>query len=391
MITASDLSILSGPVTHFMGKATAFSGAGYTIEIVAPDLGPYSENSRHDIHYLNVPMRTTLSRIAFQFKLAAFLWQRRKINEILYVRLSLAMFLPALWSVFFKKVQVVEINGNLILERSRRKYPFFLLPYVRFLYKLNFKASKGIAFLSKDLEKYFSSHYDLKNKLVDVVGVGVDASMFKPIPMASIPEDIVASYPRDLFHIGFVGYLETWQGLENLLRLASSLKMDNIPFQITIIGEGPEKADLAAKTIAGGLSKEVLFTGSVRHETMPFHINLFDICVIPRHNPVPGNVPMKLYEYLSCGKPVVTSRWDDFFFLEEEQCGQLYDSRDTKNLAEAVLALYHNPKLRKRMGLNGRHLVETSLTWDHITRRLAEKIFQPMANHSLSSMEFSQP
>jgi glycosyltransferase involved in cell wall biosynthesis len=115
---------------------------------------------------------------------------------------------------------------------------------------------------------------------------------------APVPEDL-ASRPRPL--VGYVGAISEWFAPE-LVTAAARAR----PEATFVIVGGASPAHRAA--LEG--EKNVLLLGEKDYTELPGYLNAFDVCLIPfRRNPLTlATSPVKLFEYLSAGKPVVSVR-----------------------------------------------------------------------------------
>ncbi len=83
--------------------------------------------------------------------------------------------------------------------------------------------------------------------------------------------------------------------------------------------------------------------------------------------------PLKLFEYMSIGLPVIASDfplWREI--VESARCGLLVDARDHVAIAEAARYLLENPEEAEAMGRRGRAAVLETYNWDAEGRRLLQ-------------------
>jgi glycosyltransferase involved in cell wall biosynthesis len=152
--------------------------------------------------------------------------------------------------------------------------------------------------LSQEKSQFHSS--------VHTIHHGVDIKLFQQsIDMASAtrPADIPAKSPI----IGYSGVIRYMLDLEMIGFLAD--KQPNWNF--VLVGPVTEsRADFYSQIEALKRRPNVHFLGSKRAEDLPPCINAFDVCLLPY---VLGEVstyyaaPLKFYEYLAAGKPVVST------------------------------------------------------------------------------------
>jgi glycosyltransferase involved in cell wall biosynthesis len=100
----------------------------------------------------------------------------------------------------------------------------------------------------------------------------------------------------------------------------------------------------------------------LNHEEIPFIINLADICVAPLK--VVTGSPIKVFEYMACGKPVVTSRIEGLEFIEVEGVGLLTSPEDIIGLEKALNELIEEPRKRTDMGQKGVQIVRERFSWE---------------------------
>ena len=168
--------------------------------------------------------------------------------------------------------------------------------------------------------------------------------------------------------VTFVGTLKPWHGVDVLLRARAQAHKD---WKLRIIGDGPMRAEL--DDLARSLGIDVDFRGAVAPDAIPQHMAGTAIGVAP--SPAMDTdsdqyfSPLKVYEYMAAGLPVVASRVGQLPEIMGESA-YLVPPSDPEALAEALDALVANPVERARVGSDNRRQAEREHSWtgtvDHI-------------------------
>ena len=77
--------------------------------------------------------------------------------------------------------------------------------------------------------------------------------------------------------------------------------------RLVIVGDGPDAARLRRLVAAKGLSEKVDFRGLVPYEQVPEHLAQADCCICPLPPRPEWDVssPLKMFEYMAAGKPMI--------------------------------------------------------------------------------------
>ena len=168
--------------------------------------------------------------------------------------------------------------------------------------------------------------------------------------------------------VTFVGTLKPWHGVDVLLRARAQAHKD---WQLRIMGDGPMRAEL--DDLARSLGIDVDFRGAVAPDAIPQHMAGTAIGVAPYPAMDTDSdqyfSPLKVYEYMAAGLPVVASRVGQLPEIMGESA-YLVPPSDPEALAEALDALVANPVERAQVGSDNRRQAEREHSWtgtvDHI-------------------------
>jgi glycosyltransferase involved in cell wall biosynthesis len=224
--------------------------------------------------------------------------------------------------------------------------------------------------------------YSCQRDKIEIVGNGVNGKRFYPIQDKTLLSEWRRRWgidPEDTV-ILFVGNLALWQGVDILVEAAARLLPGNDRLKFLIVGDGVLKTSLIKKVSETRLEKAFIFTGMVDHNEIPFFINIADICVAPfisARNRKTGLSPLKVYEYMACGKPVISSRIWSLEWIEEEGAGCLVEPGDVISLEKALLELQKEPRKRIVMGRKGLQIVREKFDWESGAKKI-EKIIEEL-------------
>jgi glycogen synthase len=151
--------------------------------------------------------------------------------------------------------------------------------------------------------------------------------------------------------VAFLGRLVTTKGIRILLEAASILAQKKLPFELLIIGDGPERKPLEEFARDVQLGSRVRFAGRLGGEQLDAALAKATVAVVPS---LGGEVfGLVVAENMMRGLPVVAS---DLGALAEVlgDAGLTFRTGDPGELAAAIERLLENPSLAARLGQAGR-------------------------------------
>ncbi len=141
-------------------------------------------------------------------------------------------------------------------------------------------------------------------KDITVIPNGVDAEVLRPIPA----DEAKRALGLKGHVIGYVGSLEHWVDLETVVQALPRLDVT-----LLVIGPGlfTDYGDLIKKMASDlGVSDRIVFTGAVKYSDLSRYISAMDIGLNPLKRMKKNEYAAggKVFNYLACGRPVLSSR-----------------------------------------------------------------------------------
>ena len=175
--------------------------------------------------------------------------------------------------------------------------------------------------------------------------------------------------------IGFVGSFHHWHGVENLIELVKRVTSLNERTSFMLVGSGGPKQSMLENFIQKeNLGARVALTGYVSYEDIPNYVSSMDLVVAPYPKlDFFYYSPVKIFEYMACAKPVVTTRIGQLSeIIKDGYNGLLTEPDNVDDMFQKISSLVSNHKLRARLGQNARKSVLEQHTWRKKAERLSE-------------------
>jgi glycosyltransferase involved in cell wall biosynthesis len=291
--------------------------------------------------------------------------------DAVYFRSSLTM-IPALISWLIGAKLLMEINGDAVSEEYRDGHPIRAW-LTNIIEHINCKIAHHIFVLTEGLSAVAQSRYGVPARRISVVPSASDPSHFRPLDPVECRK--ILGIPPNRLTVGFMGILYRHQGVDKLLQAAPEIIRAVPETQFLIIGDGPARAELEALAKKLGITEHFKFAGQIPYDSAPTAVGAIDIAVAPFAANRGETSPLKIFDYLACGKPVVATRIPAIEALQREIDSLILVPPDSgKELAATVIKLLKDAEMRKELGGKGRRYVEQTYNWQSI----AERYMQPL-------------
>jgi len=232
-----------------------------------------------------------------------------------------------------------------ILENASKKRKFikYWLKYfwIYLIELISYKLADRIILTSELDIEFIIKTFKLrkKKKKIQLFYNFIDIDLFKPYNMKKKDK-----------HVLFIGRFNYQKNLFNLLKAFKDLE----GFTLDLIGDGEDyyKKELIEK--AGYYSIKLNLLGTFPNNQLPEIINQYQIFILPSF--YEGN-PKVLLEAMSCGIPCIgTNVIGIKNLIKHKENGYLCET-SSDSLRKAIMTLYNDGELRKKIGLKAREFV----------------------------------
>ena len=178
--------------------------------------------------------------------------------------------------------------------------------------------------------------------------------------------------PTGTVVVGYAGTLKTMNMEKGISLLLQAISILPPRFRCLIIGgvrEDIEGYRTQAKKL--GVSDRVVFTGWMHYDSIPEHLAACDVLVAPFPKTEHYDLfmsPMKLFEYMAVGKPIVATRLRTVEEIVNDESAFLVSPNDAKALAGGIMSAAddHSASVRAKRA--------QELAQEHTWTKRAERI-----------------
>lgn len=263
--------------------------------------------------------------------------------------------------IFDTFVSVYDTNNDRQVLQNPIISKFFY-----YLDKFNCKFSDIVLQDTNESTKYFIETFDLPKNKFRRLFIGAEDKIF-------YPQNFIKSDNK--FKVLFYGTYIPLHGVQYILQAAKLLeKYDDIEFQL--IGNGQTFNEMQE------LKKELKlinlhFLNSVPYMDLPIYIANADVCLGIFGGTVKSRrvIPTKAYQILAMCKPLVTGESEGAHeLLTSGENALLCNMANPKSLAESILLLKQDIKLRNKISKNGFNLFKNELSSNNIGKLMLSYI-----------------
>jgi len=154
--------------------------------------------------------------------------------------------------------------------------------------------------------------------------------------------------------------------------------------ELHIAGEGPQKNELILLSRNLGVANKVIFFGFIQPDNIPEFLSKLDVFSMPSVEES-ESFGVAALEAQACGIPVIASKIGGLHeTVLDGKSGFLIPPMDPNAIAEKLLFLYSNSKIRAEMARNGVSFIKEKYDWFK-NLEVITKVYDDLLSHEISS------
>jgi len=165
----------------------------------------------------------------------------------------------------------------------------------------------------------------------------------------------------------YTGTFEAYQGLDLLFAAMAAVRARRPDARLLLAGGRPDQVERArAEARAAGIEAVAIFAGERPAAEIPGYLLASDVLVSPRSRGT--NTPLKIYQYLRSGKPIVATRLLTHTQVLSDETAILTEPSPSE-FAAGILKAIENPAQSAELGRRARALADTKYSYEAYLER----------------------
>lgn len=337
-----DLGQLVGNSIHAVEITKALARQGHLVTLLIPKFGVPKEEISDKVRIITIPtlFKGALGSLIFGVLAPIYLFSlsRNCPFDLVYTMQMSFVITPLLYCLITKLPHVVEFHSipinELKLQRTNFIKKIFKQKIVQLTTQIYCSYSDLIVVVSKHIAQFIFTTYRVPRERVAIIPNGVDIHTYQIMDKFECRKELGIKINAKV--IGYIGTLYSYHRMDRIVDIAISVLSKCIDAYFIIVGNGPYLPILKQLVEKANLSDKFLFIKTVPGQLCAKYINTFDVGIC-LHDPNYGGFPMKLLNYLACGKPVVATHSPGTDYIAEHHLGVLINSEDPEEIAQAIL------------------------------------------------------
>lgn len=238
------------------------------------------------------------------------------------------------------------------------------------LYRFFLRRSKGIVAINHWIERTLVSRFGLSHERIRVLPNGIDLTLFKRGRTQGEARQELG-LPHDAQIALYVGRFYNWKGLHTALIAAKEL------LEVQFYFLGGNEGELKEAAQVNELSANIHCMPIRPQREIPLWLQAANVCLVlgtrEHEYSYRETSPMKLFEYMAVGRPIVGSRTPAIEEIVGEREAFLAKPDDPEALAAAVREAFAHPDEAAARGARAREKAQ-QFSWDERAKKVLDFI-----------------
>ncbi len=353
-----------------MKLCEAFAKEGAEVEVVTPKLLRLSKKDPYayygveplfpiirigslDLHPLRYPKRILyfIQLLTFSMHAVFFCAKRYRGKKVVYFSHD---YMPLYFLSFLKAPVYYDIHH---------------FPGTNFMYARIMRKACSLAVQTKWKVGELRRRFDIPEERVVYWPNGTDIEDFA-IDESASDARATLGLPEHAPLVMYVGQFFPWKGVDTLVR---SLPYLPPHARLVLVGGGNEDKKSLLREVPEASDSRVLFVPFQRREAIPHWLRAADVLVLPNTGRQKVSLyytsPMKLFEYMASGRPIVASRTPAILEILSDDMAYVCDPDNPEELGMAIRRVLQEPVRAAARGARARSYVR-SFSWSARARAL---------------------
>lgn len=252
--------------------------------------------------------------------------------------------------LLFRKKLIVKTGYQWSLNFARENDDKFKKTLIYLVELISYRYADKVTVTSQEAKRHVIEAYKVQPEKISLIPNYIDTDLFKPIKINRSDAKI---------RLCFVGRLVECKNLFSLIDAVKDLEI-----QLTIIGDGPLRKELEARSNALGIN--VVFKGIIPNNEVPIELNHADIFIQP--SLYEGN-PKTLLEAMACRLAVIGTDVPGINEIITYGENGLLCETSAESIREAIQTLLNNKELRTNLGKNAAEYIRQNFSLDVLIKR----------------------
>ena len=348
----------------------AMIGEGTSIEVIVPKRDS-SKNTLEEFYGLShkIPVKKlfvlplyNFGKIGFWLGSLSFalgywlflIWKRLRGEKFIIYTIDIDQFsffaVPFLGAPYF-----VEVH-------DAKKKSFF--------FNILFKKAKGIIVINNLIKETIAEEFSILKEKIIVHPNGIDLEKFSNLPPQSEAREKLGVKKDEQIAL-YVGKFYNWKGLKILAETAK--KLPSILFYLV----GGSKEELIKVTSISNWPENIICVGHRNFKEMPLWLASSDVLLVlgtkANEYSYKHTSPMKLFEYMASGRPVVASRTPAIEQIVSDKEVVFYKSDNAESFADSIAYALENTEESHKKSKNAFEKVK-QYSWDKRAKSILDFI-----------------